>query len=72
MSVKKLVDMPSKEELIKQLKACITGDNEMSSRIKKRKKSFKCVYCDKPIPYEGSCEICGRKEDKALGKLEEV
>jgi len=32
------------------------------------KKNF-CVYCNRPIPYEGSCEGCGRKEDEALGKI---
>ena len=36
----------------------------------KRKKKYKCVYCGCPIPYEGSCESCGRKEDVALGKIE--
>ena len=31
-----------------------------------------CVYCNKPIPYEGACESCGRKEDIALGKYGEI
>ncbi len=35
-------------------------------------KKFKCVYCDCPMEYEGSCERCGRKEDVALGKIEEI
>lgn len=38
----------------------------------KRKRSFKCVYCNKPIPHEGACESCGHKEDVALGKIEEI
>lgn len=40
----------------------------MKKSAKKRK--YKCVYCDRPIPYEGSCEACGRKEDVTLGKIE--
>ena len=35
-------------------------------------KKFKCVYCGYPIKYEGSCDKCGRKEDIALGKIEEL
>jgi hypothetical protein len=30
---------------------------------------YKCVYCNLPLPYEGACKKCGRKEDEALGKI---
>lgn len=33
---------------------------------------FHCVYCNKPMKHEGTCPSCGRKEDVALGKIEEI
>lgn len=33
------------------------------------KKTPRCVYCGIRILYEGSCGVCGRKEDEALGKI---
>lgn len=32
---------------------------------------YKCVYCNKPLPYEGTCSVCGHREDMSLGKLGE-
>ena len=31
---------------------------------------YRCVYCGKPISYQGSCDVCGYIEDKALGKVD--
>lgn len=31
---------------------------------------YRCVYCFRRIRYQGSCDVCGYKEDKALGKVD--
>jgi len=56
-----------KEEL------CINIKKEKLTKIEKKKdkdRFYRCVYCGEKIKYQGACDICGYKEDKALGKVD--
>ena len=60
------------EKICKQNPKYTWYPSKCSDMILKIKNNLKCVYCGKPIPYEGSCSYCGHKEDVALGKLGEA
>ncbi len=38
--------------------------------LKIKEGESKCVYCGRPISWELTCEPCGYREDKALGKVD--
>jgi len=47
-------------------------NNNWRKYISKKDKDgfYRCVYCGEKIEYQGACDICGYKEDKALGKVD--